>query len=180
LNSREEFKGKFQLFQVGAPSRIHIPAYRDLNESLEALAAEINWRHGTDEWRPILFINEHFNAAQIYALYQMATACVVSSLHDGMNLVAKEFVASRSDQLGSLILSQFTGAARELPDALLINPYDVEQLAGAIRQALEMPENEQRQRMIRMRRQVADHNIFRWAGQLLSSGAKLRGQPVSH
>lgn len=180
LNLSPELKGSFQLLQIGAPSRIHIPAYRDLNESLEALADEINWRHGNREWRPILFVNEHFGAQQIYALYRMATACVVSSLHDGMNLVAKEFVASRNDESGVLILSRFTGAARELPDALLINPYDVEQFAAAIRQTLEMTKDEQRQRMVRMRRQVADNNIFRWAGQLLSSGAKLRGVPVSH
>ena len=101
------------LLQVGAPSRVHIRAYRDLNEELEALADEINWRHGCDAWSPILFINEHYDTRQIHALYQMATACVVSSLHDGMNLVAKEFIAARSDLLGSLILSKFTGAARE-------------------------------------------------------------------
>jgi trehalose 6-phosphate synthase len=180
LNSEPERKGSFQLLQIGAPSRVHIPAYRDLNESLDALAEEINWRHGNGDWRPILFVNEHFSARQIYSLYRLAAGCVVSSLHDGMNLVAKEFVASRSDELGTLILSRFTGAARELPDALLINPYDVEQFAAAIRQALEMSSNEQHQRMRRMRRHVSDNNIFRWAGQLLSSGAKLRGVPVHH
>lgn len=173
-------KGEFHLLQVGAPSRVHIPAYRDLNESLEALAEEINWRHGDEAWRPILFINEHYNPQQIHALYRMATACVVSSLHDGMNLVAKEFIAARNDLQGSLILSRFTGAARELHDALLINPYDVDEFAAALRQALSMPEDEQRQRMSRMRRQVTDNNIYRWAGQLLSAGAKLREVPACH
>jgi trehalose 6-phosphate synthase len=179
LNSAPELKGSFQLLQIGAPSRVHIPAYRDLNETLESLADEINWRHSSGSWRPILYINQHFGAQQIYALYQMAAGCIVSSLHDGMNLVAKEFVASRGDGLGVLVLSRFTGAARELPDALLINPYDVAQFAAAIRQALEMPLEEQRHRMARMRRQVTDNNIFRWAGQLLSAGAKLRGVSVS-
>jgi trehalose 6-phosphate synthase len=175
LTTDPALKGSFHLLQVGAPSRVHIPAYRQLNEELEGLADEINWRHGCDAWSPILFINEHYDTRQIHALYQMATACVVSSLHDGMNLVAKEFIAARRDMRGSLILSRFTGAARELPDALLINPYDVDEFAAALRQALYMPEDEQRLRMGRLRQQVSDQNIFRWAGQLLSAGAKLRG-----
>lgn len=174
LTVAPDLKGSFQLLQVGAPSRVHIPAYRDLNEELASLAEKINWRHGRDDWKPILFVNEHYDAKQIYALYQLATACIVSSLHDGMNLVAKEFVAARNDLQGTLILSRFTGAARELHDALLINPYDVDEFAAAIRRALEMPVDEQRSRMSRLRQQVDDHNIFRWAGQLLSAGAKLR------
>jgi trehalose 6-phosphate synthase len=173
-------KGSFRLLQIGAPSRVHIPAYRDLKDQLEALAEEINWRHGCDAWQPIQFVNEHYDALQIQALYRMATACVVSSLHDGMNLVAKEFVAARNDLKGSLILSRFTGAAREMHDALLINPYDVDEFAAALRQALYMPEDEQRHRMTRLRAQVYDHNIYRWAGQLLSAGAKLRGQLACH
>jgi alpha,alpha-trehalose-phosphate synthase [UDP-forming] len=170
-----ELKGQFHLVQDGAPSRVHIGEYRRLNEELEQLVDEINWRHGTDAWRPIVFVNEHYGAEQVYALYRLAAACVVSSLHDGMNLVAKEFVAARTDLKGVLILSRFTGAARELGDALLINPFDVEGLAKAFHQALSMPEDEQHQRMQRLRRQVLDHNIYRWAGQLLSSGAKLIG-----
>jgi trehalose 6-phosphate synthase len=168
-------KGQFHLVQVGAPSRVHIGEYRRLNEELAALAEEINWRHGSSAWKPIVFVNEHFVAEQVYALYRIAAACVVSSLHDGMNLVAKEFVASRTDLQGVLVLSRFTGAARELSDALLINPYDVEGFAEALRVAVTMPEDEQRRRMQRMRRHVADQNIYRWAGQLLSSGAKLLG-----
>ena len=92
--------GTFSFVQVGAPSRVHIPAYRRLNEELNALADEINWRHGTDAWRPIVYLNEHYGPEQVYALYRIATACVVSSLHDGMNLVAKEFVAARTDDRG--------------------------------------------------------------------------------
>lgn len=175
LSLHPSLKGQFHLVQVGAPSRVHIRTYRDLNEELAALADEINWRHGTDSWRPIIFINEHSDSEQVYALYRVATACVVSSLHDGMNLVAKEFIAARTDLRGSLVLSRFTGAARELTDALLINPYDVDGFADALLRALEMPESEQEQRMRRLRRHVADQNIYRWAGQILSAGAKLVG-----
>jgi trehalose 6-phosphate synthase len=175
LSLEPTLKNQFHLVQVGAPSRVHIRTYRDLNEELAALADEINWRHGTDSWRPIIFFNEHFEAEQVYALYRVATACVVSSLHDGMNLVAKEFVAARSDLRGSLVLSRFTGAARELNDALLINPYDVDGFADALRRALEMPDEEQEHRMRRLRGYVADRNIYRWAGQVLSAGAKLVG-----
>jgi trehalose 6-phosphate synthase len=173
LCSHPEWKGRFHLVQVGAPSRIHIRAYRHLTEELESLAEEINWRHGSSSWRPVIFINEHFNAEQVYALYRIATACVVSSLHDGMNLVAKEFIAARADQRGALVLSHFTGAARELTDALLVNPYDVAGFAEKLLQALTMPVDEQTRRMEKMRRHVVDQNIYRWAGNLLSRAAQL-------
>jgi trehalose 6-phosphate synthase len=170
-----QLKGQFHLFQVGAPSRVHIGEYRQLNEELAALAEEINWRHASHDWKPIVFINEHYGSEQVYSLYRLATACVVSSLHDGMNLVAKEFVAARTDLRGALVLSRFTGAARELTDALLINPYDVDEFAEALAQALTMTEQEQERRMQRLRRHVLDQNIYRWAGQLLSCGTKLVG-----
>jgi trehalose 6-phosphate synthase len=173
LTSHPEWKGKFHLVQVGAPSRIHIRAYRHLTEELETLAEEINWRHGTSSWRPVIFINEHFNAEQVYALYRIATACVVSALHDGMNLVAKEFIAARTDLRGTLVLSHFTGAARELTDALLVNPYDVVGFADKLLHALTMPVEEQTRRMEKMRRHVEDQNIYRWAGNLLSKAAQL-------
>ena len=167
------WKGQFQFVQIGAPSRVHIAEYRQLNEHLEALAEEINWRHACRGWKPIVFINEHYSAEQVYSLYRIATACVVSSLHDGMNLVAKEFVAARTDLLGSLVLSRFTGAAREFEEALLVNPYDMDGFAEALNQALAMPADEQRRRMQRLRQRVLDQNIYRWAGQILSSGARL-------
>jgi trehalose 6-phosphate synthase len=170
-----QLKGQFHLVQVGAPSRVHIGEYRQLNEGLAALADEINWRHASRDWKPIVFINEHYGSEQVYALYRVATVCVVSALHDGMNLVAKEFVAARTDLRGALVLSRFTGAARELTDALLINPYDVDGFAKTLAQALTMPEPEQERRMQRLRRHVEDQNIYRWAGQLLSCGAKLVG-----
>jgi trehalose 6-phosphate synthase len=170
-----EFRGKFCFVQVGAPSRVHIGNYRALNEELEALVAEINWKHGDDSWRPIVFLHEHCGPREIFTLYRLAAGCVVSSLHDGMNLVAKEFVAARTDEQGVLVLSQFTGAARELAEALQVNPYSVDEMAEAYRRALTMPAEEQRTRMRRMRRQVEDNNIYRWAGMLLSEAGKLVG-----
>lgn len=178
LTLHPQFKGQFHLVQVGAPSRVHIGEYRQLNEELDSLAEEINWRHGCRDWKPIVFVNEHYGSEQVFALYRMATACVVSSLHDGMNLVAKEFIAARTDLRGTLVLSRFTGAARELTDALLINPYDVDGFAETLAQALTMPEEEQERRMQRLRRHVEDQNIYRWAGQLLSCGAKLVEAPA--
>jgi trehalose 6-phosphate synthase len=173
LTRHPELKDKFCFVQVGAPSRTHIPTYHRLNEELEALAEEINWRHGHDAWKPIIHVNEHYDPGRVYALYRMAAGCVVSSLHDGMNLVAKEFVASRTDQRGVLVLSQFTGAARELTDALLINPYAVDEVAAALHLALTMPPEQQERRMRRMRAQVAENNIYRWAGILLTEAGKL-------
>jgi len=173
LELHPELRAKFSFIQVGAPSRVYIPNYRHLNEELHALVEEINWRHGDDSWRPIIFLNEHHRPEQVHPLYRMATACVVSSVHDGMNLVAKEFVAARGDLRGTLVLSRFTGAAQDLTDALLINPFAVDEFAEALRLALEMPEEEQERRMRRMRQQVMDNNIYRWAGMLLSHAGKL-------
>jgi trehalose 6-phosphate synthase len=173
LTNYPNLKGKFALLQIGAPSRTHLPVYRRLNEQLNTIADEINWRHGQGSWRPIVFLNEHHTPWQIFTLYRLAACCVVSSLHDGMNLVAKEFVAARTDLQGVLVLSRFTGAARELPDALLINPYAVDDFADAINAALTMTTDEQEQRMRRMRQNVEDNNIYRWAGMLLSEASKM-------
>ncbi len=173
LQRHPELKGTFSFVQIGAPSRVHIPAYRRLNEDLEAAADEINWRHGQGTWRPILFVNEHYDPEQVFGLYRIAAGCVVSSLHDGMNLVAKEFIASRDDGQGVLILSRFTGAARELNDALQVNPYATDEFADALYAALTMPPEEQQQRMTRMQQQINDNNIYRWAGMLLSEASKL-------
>jgi trehalose 6-phosphate synthase len=170
-----QLRGKFHFVQVGAPSRVHIGSYRALNEELEALVEQINWKHGDESWRPIVFSHEHWGPRDIFTLYRLAAGCVVSSLHDGMNLVAKEFVAARTDEQGVLVLSQFAGAARELTEALRINPYALDEVAQAYHLALTMPAEEQRRRMCRMRQQVADNNIYRWAGMLLSEAGKLLG-----
>jgi trehalose 6-phosphate synthase len=173
LSTHPEWRRNFCFVQVGAPSRTHIGDYRALNEEVSALVEEINWRHGDDSWEPIVFLHQHHGPDKLYVLYRTAAACAVTSLHDGMNLVSKEFVAARSDEHGVLILSEFTGAARELTDALIVNPYAIDQLAEVYQTALTMPAGEQQRRMRRMRRQVADNNIYRWAGMLLSAAGQL-------
>ena len=177
LLKHPELKGKFHFLQVGAPSRTHLSAYRDLADEVQDLADRINWEHGTERWQPVVFLNEHRGPKEINLLYRMAAGCVVSSLHDGMNLVAKEFVAAREDEQGALVLSKFTGAAQELTEAILINPFDVEQLSAGMHDALTMPVEEQERRMRRMRAQVEDHNIYRWAGQLLSAVGRMVPEP---
>jgi trehalose 6-phosphate synthase len=173
LQQHPELKGRFHFVQVGAPSRTHLSAYRDLTDEVQDLADRINWEHGTERWQPVVFLNEHHGPHEIALLYRMAAGCVISSLHDGMNLVAKEFVAARPDERGALVLSKFTGAAQELTDAILVNPFDVEQLAVGLHAALTMPAEEQERRMRRMRAQVEDNNIYRWAGQLLSAVGRM-------
>ena len=134
-----------------------------------ASSSAINWRWGTDTWAPIVYRKEHFGPVDMMALHRLAHFGVVSSLHDGMNLVAKEFVASRTDEDGVLVLSQFTGSARELTDALLVNPFAIDEIAEAMRCALEMPPEERQRRMRRMRAAVASNNVYRWAGKILSA-----------
>ncbi len=172
-----QYRGQFTFVQLGAPSRTHIPRYRNYINELEALADEINWRFQTERWKPIRFLIDHHDGVTVHAFLRMAEIGIVSSLHDGMNLVAKEFVAAKADLDGVLILSEFAGAARELSDALIINPYDTEQFAEAIRRALEMPPDEREARMGRMRRQVEEHNIYRWAANFL---ADLTTVPISN
>jgi trehalose-6-phosphate synthase len=133
----------------------------------------INEEIGERGWRPIIYRERHHEHREIRAYYRAADFCMVTALHDGMNLVAKEYVAARDDDDGVLILSRFTGASRELVDALMVNPYDIEDTAAAIRRALEMPEGERRARMARLRSQVQEQNIYRWAGHLLSELARV-------
>lgn len=161
-------RGKFTYVQLGAPSRTHIRRYRELIAELESMADEINWKFQTEDWKPIRFLASHHDAATVYAFMNMASVCVVSSLHDGMNLVAKEYVAAKPEGDGVLVLSEFAGAARELSDALVINPYDSEQFADAIRYAVEMDAEERKQRMSRMRQVVEEHNVYWWAASFLS------------
>ena len=155
--------------QIGVPSRVHLHPYKQLNDEIEALVESINWKWGTEAWAPIVYLREQHSQKEMMALHRMASFCVVNSLHDGMNLVAKEYVASRFDTEGVLILSQFTGSSRELTDALLVNPFSVEETAEAMKQALEMPAEERTRRMQKMREVVAANNIYRWAGKFLSA-----------
>ena len=174
LEKHPRYQGKFTFVQIGAPSRTHIKRYHDLLVEVEAEAERINWRYQTSKWKPIVFMKRQHSHQEIQRFYRTADLCLVTSLHDGMNLVAKEFVAARQDEQGVLVLSRFTGAARELPDALLVNPYDIEQMAEAIRSALEMDTDERKIRMQRMRRVVREHNIFRWASNLIAELCEVR------
>jgi len=166
--------GQFSFVQVAAPSRSSIDEYQNLEARVRGLAARINERFGRPGYEPIILRIEHHDAAQVYELYRAAEVCYVSSLHDGMNLVAKEFVAARDDEQGVLILSQFTGAARELAESLIVNPYDIEQSAAAMHIALTMSPEEQRARMRSMRNLVQEFNVYRWAGRMLLDAARMR------
>jgi len=168
------YQRHFTFVQIGAPSRTDIRAYQNLLSEVAAEARRINARFEAGRWKPIVFLDKQHSHKAIDRLYRAADVCMVTSLHDGMNLVAKEFVAARGDERGVLILSSFTGASRELTDALRVNPYDVRQLAEAIRTSLEMSPEEQTTRMQRMRRIVREHNVYRWAGNLLADLCEIR------
>lgn len=168
--------GRFAFIQIAAPSRSSIEEYQSLDARVRAAAARINARFGSKGYEPIVLKIEHHDADQVYTYYRAADVCCVSSLHDGMNLVAKEFVAARDDERGVLVLSQFTGAARELSEALIVNPYDTEQCAAALRVALTMPPDEQRLRMRSMRSLIQEFNVYRWAGRMLLDAARMRNR----
>ncbi len=165
---------QFIFVQLGALSRIRIRLYKDLNDEINSLVDDINWRYATDSWQPIVLLRRNLTYPEVLALYRMAQICVVSSVHDGMNLVAKEFVSSKTDEDGVLLLSQFTGAARELEEgAIIFNPFDREQFADALFAASTMTEEECRERMKRMREVVAEHNIYRWGENFIEQLARL-------
>jgi trehalose 6-phosphate synthase len=174
LEKYPAYKGELAFVQIGAPSRTRIQRYQDFLAEVEAEAARINLRFQTPNWRPIVLLTRHHSHREIQPYYRAADLCMVTSLHDGMNLVAKEFIAAQDAEEGALILSQFTGASRELPDALIVNPYDVEQLCEAIRTALEMDPQDRRARMKRMRRTVKENNVYRWAGNLITELSEIR------
>ena len=174
LELNPEWVGRFTFVQVAAPTRAGIEEYQHHEMQVRAMATRINGRFERRGPPPIVLKVEHHEPRDVYAYFRAADLCFVSSLHDGMNLVAKEFVAARDDDRGVLILSQFTGAARELPEALIVNPYDVDQCAAALHLALTMPAAEQRDRMRLMRGLVAEFNVFRWAGRMLLDAAAMR------
>ncbi|TGQ72721.1 MAG: trehalose-6-phosphate synthase [Mesorhizobium sp.] len=174
LKQHPQWIGKVALLQIAAPSRGTLPAYQQLYEECVRCADEINERYGSDGYTPVLMVAEHHSQEQVYEIYRAAEVCMVTSLHDGMNLVAKEFVAARDDEQGVLMLSMFAGASKELLESLIVNPYDATMMAEALLQALTMASDEQRQRMRRMREIVRDNNVYRWAGSMLLDAARLR------
>ena len=174
LEKFPQFRGRFRFVQLAAPSRTAIDRYRLLNQAVEELAARINARFGTARYQPVILQRQHHEPPRVFRYLRAADVCYVSSLHDGMNLVAKEFVAARDDLRGVLVLSQFTGAARELTEALVVNPYDLDQASSALAAALTMPPREQEERMRALRALVADFNVYRWAGRMLADAAQVR------
>jgi alpha,alpha-trehalose-phosphate synthase [UDP-forming] len=174
LERHPRYQGKFTFIQIGAPTRSHIQRYADFQREAEEEAARINERFRQGKWRPIVLLNRQHSHKEVHRYYRAAHVCMVTSLHDGMNLVAKEYVAARQDERGTLILSRFTGAARELRDAIIVNPYDTEATGQAIAQALEMDVSEVVDRMQRMRKSVKEHNIYWWAGSLIGDLCDLR------
>lgn len=174
LELQPEWVGAFSFIQIAAPSRSKIEEYQQLTQQVIASAERINRRFGREGYQPIYLRIEHHEPQDVATYYRGADFCIVSSLHDGMNLVAKEFVAARDDEQGVLILSQFTGAATELPEALIVNPYNIDQCAAAIHLALTMQPTEQRARMRSMRGIVQEFNVYRWAGRMLMDAARMR------
>ena len=174
LQKYPQYQGKFSFIQIGAPSRTNIKRYDDFMHEVVAEAERVNRVLQTSSWRPILLRNYHHTHAEVERFYRAADVCLVTSLHDGMNLVAKEYLSARHDEDGVLVLSPFTGAARELPDALIVNPYDTEALADTIFRALEMEAPERTLRMRRMRAVVREQNVYRWAGSLIGELCDVR------
>jgi trehalose 6-phosphate synthase len=174
LDKNPRHRGRISLLQVAAPSRSQLPAYQALQQQTYSEVERINTKFAEGDWLPIVLIDEHQEPLRVFELYRAADFCLVNSLHDGMNLVAKEFVAARDDEDGVLILSTFAGASRELAEAVLINPFDVTETANAMEIAMRMDRDERRSRMSLMRRTVKENNVYRWAGRMLMDAARIR------
>lgn len=168
LEQHPGYRRRLVFVQVAVPSRTHIPAYQRLDGEVDSMVEQINFRWQERGWKPIVYIKEHQNAVEMAALHRLADFCVVSSLHDGMNLVAKEYLASRFDEGGMLVLSHFTGSSRELTEALLVNPFAEQEIADAIHAALTMPAAERSRRMRMLRQCVRENNVYQWAGKILA------------
>lgn len=174
LEKRPEWIGRFVFVQIAAPTRASLEEYRSFHERIDRVTARINERFGRPGYRPVHLVAQHHSHEQVTELFRACDVCVVTSLHDGMNLVSKEFVAARDDERGVLILSRFAGAARELTEALIVNPYHVEETADALHRAATMPEPEQRERMASLRMTVREFNVFRWAANMLADASRSR------
>jgi trehalose-6-phosphate synthase len=168
------YQGQFTFVQIGAPSRSLLKTYSDTINAAETEVNRINWKLKTKNWQPILFLKKHHSHEEIIPFYQAADFCMVTSLHDGMNLVAKEYISARGNSDGVLILSQFAGASQELHSAVIINPYDIEASSDAIYSALQMPLEQQKQRMKQMRRMVMSNNVYSWASSILRTMASIQ------
>lgn len=167
LEKYPQYKERCVLLQKGTLSRTHLKQYKEINDEINALAEDINWKHSTNSWLPLILTKKDMTRAECIALFRLADVCIVGSLHDDMNLVSKEFVSSRSDRNGMLVLSRFTGAARELEEAILINPYDREDFADKIKEAIEMPMIERKRRLQALRETISENNIYKWAGDIV-------------
>lgn len=176
LERRPDLRGRFVFAQLAAPSRSRIPRYQELQLAVESSVQRINERFGTGDYLPVRMLRAHHEPDRVIRFYRAADICYVSSLHDGMNLVSKEFVAARDDEQGVLVLSRFAGAAAELADALIVNPYDLEEVSEALERAAQMPRAEQAERMRVLRAMVAENNVYRWAGRMLLDAAQLRSR----
>lgn len=174
LELQPDWRRRLTFVQIAAPSRSSLDEYQRFESEVRAIAARINNRWGAADWEPVRLLVEHHDAEAVHAYYCAADVCLVTSLHDGMNLVAKEFIAARDDDRGVLVLSQFAGASRELHEALVVNPYHIEEVAQALRRALAMPDEEQRERMRSLRHTVREFNVYRWAARMLLDAARLR------
>lgn len=174
FESHPEWRGKFVFIQAAAPTRGKLEVYRELQAEAIREADAINARWTDGAYKPIILSIRHHDPGEVFELFRAADLCIVSSLHDGMNLVAKEFIAARDDEQGVLILSSFAGASRELPEALIVNPYDAHGMADAIHLALRMDPGVQRERMREMRNLIRQRNVYRWAAQMLLDAARLR------
>ena len=169
-----EWVGRFVFVQVAAPTRAALDEYRSFQERVQRVTERINQRFGQPGYQPVHLLATHHEHDAVMALFRAADICVVTSVHDGMNLVCKEFIAARDDLQGVLILSRFAGAARELVEALIVNPYHVEETADALHRAATMPAAEQRERMASLRSTVREFNVFRWAGRMLADAGRWR------
>jgi trehalose 6-phosphate synthase len=173
LEYHPDWRGRVTMLQVGAPSREHLQRYQSISDDVAVAVRAINDRFGGDGWTPVIYLRQHHGPDDVASLYRAADVCVVSSLHDGMNLVAKEFIASRPDLRGVLVLSRFTGAARELREAVDVNPFAVDEFAGVLDQALAMPAPEQERRMRALRARVEEHTIYDWAAQVIQAAWRM-------
>jgi trehalose 6-phosphate synthase len=166
--------------QIAAPTRVAIDRYAELADRVRTHVARINRRFGDRQSTPVTYVERYLAPADVFRCYRAADVCYVGSLDDGMNLVAKEFVTARDDERGALVLSRFAGAAQELTDALIVNPYDIDGVADALARALDLPGTEQQSRMRRMRLWIAQHHIYRWAGQMLADATHVRQAAYDH